>query len=406
MMGDNVGTKIELEISNVAHGGVMVSRHKGRVVFVSDAIPGETVTAIITDDSKQKFWRADAVDVLVASEHRQPHVWSAASIERPPAERAGGAEFGHIALSHQRELKRRVLEDALDRMAKITRGVVVEELPGAADGTGWRTRVRLHVAEDGAVGPFAARSHRVVHVRDLPLATRAVSGAAPLGSRVQRTAGSHIDIVGTSTGDVLVLTENARGRAVVERVGDREFQLDARGFWQVHEHAALALTTAVQGAIDPNRFDASAPNLDLYGGVGLFAAAVADRFDPRTSITSVESDARATGFAATNLAACVGAVVRTARVDRFLSSLGSDRQRYRSATVILDPPRSGAGTGVIRQLAALRPAQLVYVACDPVALARDTALLIAADYHLTSVRAFDFFPNTHHLEAVAHFVRN
>ena len=192
-MGENLGQLVELEISNVAHGGIMVARHDGRVVFVSDAIPGETVRAVITDDSKAKFWRADTVEVLVASEHRQKHVWSAASIDRAPEDRAGGAEFGHITPEHQRELKRRVLDDALQRMAQLTTGVSVEALPGSPDGTGWRTRVRLHVAEDGTVGPFAARSHRVIPVTDLPLATAAVAAAAPLGTKAGRGAGQHGD---------------------------------------------------------------------------------------------------------------------------------------------------------------------------------------------------------------------
>ncbi|MDQ1563198.1 MAG: hypothetical protein QOI14_149, partial [Actinomycetota bacterium] len=173
------GRELELEVTNVAHGGISVARHDGRVVFVSDAIPGETVRARITEDSKKSFWRAETVTVITASEHRQPHVWSAASIDRAPEDRAGGAEFGHIEIGHQRELKRQVLTDSLKRMAGLDSGVAsavtVEALPGKADGTGWRTRVRLHVDEQGRPGPFAARSHRVIEVRDLPLATDAVS---------------------------------------------------------------------------------------------------------------------------------------------------------------------------------------------------------------------------------------
>lgn len=383
----------------------MVARHDGRVVFVSDAIPGETVRAVITDDSKAKFWRADTVEVLLASEHRRQHVWSAASVDREPAERAGGAEFGHISLEHQRELKRRVLDDALQRMAGLTTGVVVEALPGASDGTGWRTRVRLHVAEDGTVGPFAARSHRVIPVQDLPLATSAVAAAAPLSGRADTAAGPHIDVVGTSGGDVLVLSSNVKSRTITESVGERAFQLDARGFWQVHEHAAQFLTKAVQVAIDPALFDPRAQNLDLYGGVGLLAAAVGDQFGTGTRMTTVESDATATDFAARNLAEWVGAEAVTARVDRYLSRLRADDKRHRGATVILDPPRSGAGKTVVNQIAELEPAQVVYVACDPVALARDLAQFELRGYQLKSIRAFDLFPNTHHVEAVASLVR-
>jgi tRNA/tmRNA/rRNA uracil-C5-methylase (TrmA/RlmC/RlmD family) len=405
-MGDQVGQLIELEISNVAHGGVMVARHDGRVVFVSDAIPGERVRAVVTDDAKASFWRADTVEVLEASPHRQPHVWSAASIDRLPEDRAGGAEFGHIAPEHQRELKRRVLVDALGRMAGLAPEVTVEPLPGSADGTGWRTRVRLHADENGVLGPYAARSHRVVPVADLPLAAPEVAAAAPLGAR----AAGAVRIVGPSTGPVVVLAGDERGEpigeTIVERVGEREFRLDAGGFWQVHRRAAETLTAAVQEAIDPALLDPAAANLDLYGGVGLLAAAVGDRFGSGIRIASVESDASATRHAGENLADLRGASVVTARVDRYLARLRSERARLDGATVVLDPPRSGAGKDVVAALAALGPAQLVYVACDPVALARDLALFAARGYRLTGIRAFDLFPNTHHVEAVASLTKD
>jgi tRNA/tmRNA/rRNA uracil-C5-methylase (TrmA/RlmC/RlmD family) len=97
----------------------------------------------------------------------------------------------------------------------------------------------------------------------------------------------------------------------------------------------------------------------------------------------------------------------TARVDRFLRGVGQEANldRYRAATVVLDPPRAGAGTGVVRSIVELHPAHVVYVACDPVALARDTRTLRESGYELTRLRAFDLFPHTHHVEAVATFVR-
>lgn len=413
------GKTVEIEVTNVAHGGVAVARHDGRVIFVSDAIPGERVLARITEDSKKSFWRAETLSVITASEHRRPHVWAAASIDRAPEDRAGGAEFGHIDIAHQRELKRQVLADSLSRMAGVHTEATVEALPGPADGTGWRTRVRLQVAEDGTPGPYAARSHRVIAVTDLPLATPALEAIAPLDEKFPGSA--HVDIVVPSMGNPFVLaggTSNAerghsdRGRAhrITERVGEREFRLDARGFWQVHQHAAETLTRAVQDAVDESLFDPRASNLDLYGGVGLLAAAVGDRFGNHVRITTVESDSLATDHAAENLVEWTGAAAVTARVEQFLRGLAAsagahERDSLRRSTVILDPPRSGAGKAVVAGLVALAPAQIVYVACDPVALARDVALFAASGYELGGLRAFDLFPNTHHVEAVATLTR-
>jgi tRNA/tmRNA/rRNA uracil-C5-methylase (TrmA/RlmC/RlmD family) len=414
--GPPVGTDVDLEITGVAHGGVFIARHEGRVVFVSDAIPGEHVRARVAEAKHDSFWRADTVEVLQASPHRVDHIWPSAAVDRAPENRAGGAEFGHIDLPYQRELKGAVIADALSRMAKLDDRPVVEAV-GEADaqaGRGWRTRVRLQVADDGAVGPYAARTHHVVAVDDLPLATAAIRHVAPLTDRFPEAAS--IDVVAPSVGETLVLHNERRGglrapaHPIVERVGSRDFRLDARGFWQVHALAAETLTRAVQEAVDDSLFDPAAANLDLYGGVGLFAAALGDRFGRTTRITSVESAEAAGDFAAQNLADWVGAAVVTDRVERFVDRAQSDasameRGRQRAATVVLDPPRSGAGRDVVQAIGRMSPAQVVYVACDPVAFARDAALFATDGYRVRSLRAFDLFPHTHHMELVAQFTR-
>ena len=410
-MGEWAGKPIEIDVTNIAHGGVSVARHEGRVVFVADAIPGERVIARVSDDSKAKFWRAETLSVVTPSEHRREHVWGAAALDRDPADRAGGAEFGHIDLAHQRELKRQVLTESLARMAKVETDVAVEALPGDDErsGTGWRTRVRLHVGEDGRPGPFAARSHRVIPVTDLPLGTDELAAAAPLTQNFDGF--DHVDVLNPSTGGTRLVIGDQKPTTITEVVAGREFRLSDRGFWQVHRAAAETLTDAVQGAIDGDLFDPLAHNLDLYGGVGLLAAAVGDRFGPATRITSVESDPKATDFAAENLSEWLGARAETGRVERWIRELAAsasptERARLAKGTVVLDPPRSGAGKDVVDTIAGLTPAQVVYVACDPVAFARDVELFQRHGYQLTALRAFDLFPNTHHVEAVGTLTRS
>jgi len=435
-----VGDLVDLEITGIAHGGVCVARHEGRVVFVSDAVPGEVVRARVTEARKKAFARAAAVEVLEASPDRRPHIWPEAALDRAPEARAGGAEFGHIALPRQRALKAEVLADALRRFgglddAAIARasgssdGARVEAAPGDDElgGLGWRTRVRLHAdAESGVVGPYAARSRRVVPVSSLPLANEQIGYIAPLDEEMRGV--DTVDLVAPSGDDPRMLVSLTGERRVagggdvvreVVRVEDPaggepcefEFSVQAGGFWQVHREAPAVLFDAARGAIlglvESGRFDPAAANLDLYGGVGLLAAAMADAAGPALKVTTVEADERATDDAAENLAGLVGALAVTARVDRHLAELrrapGPVRERLRRATVVLDPPRSGAGGEVCAQLGELRPANVVYVACDPVALSRDTATLRGLGYELVSLRAFDLFPHTHHLEALAVF---
>lgn len=423
----DAGDLIDLDLTDVAHGGVFVGRHEGRVVFVPDAIPGERVRVRLTDTGKSAFWRGETVEVLDASPHRRQHVWRDADVDVAPQYRPGGADFGHIELAHQRELKKRVLDDALRRMAGLDLPTTMEpagaggDAAESTDGTGWRTRVSLHVDAEGRVGPYAARSHRVIEVDELPLAVPSIAQAA---REIRGLPAGRVDLVQPADGRVRLLTrpetaprarrgarrppvDPAIREAVVETVGGRDFRVDAGGFWQVHRLAAATLTDAVATALrEDGTLDPDAANLDLYGGVGLLAAAVADVGGPGTRITSVESDGRATEHAGENLAEWVGARAETGRVDRWLaetarSASAEQRARLARGVVVLDPPRAGAGREVVDLLAGLDPARIVYVACDPVALARDLATFRGHGYDTRSVRAFDLFPHSHHVEAVA-----
>lgn len=410
------GDLIDLDITGIAHGGVFVGRHEGRVVFVSDTLPGERVRARVTDTRKKAFWRAEAVEVLDAAADRLPHVWAAADIDVDPAERPGGAEFGHIALEHQRALKERVIRESLERVGRLDLPVEVRSAgddadPESADGTGWRTRVSLHVDESGRVGAYAARSHRVIETPDLPLATAEVARAA---AALRGSEPGRIDLVQPADGRVRVLVrpDGVKSRpapeVVEERVGDRVFRVDAGGFWQVHRLAARTLTSLVSeeiaaiGGLDPE-----ALHLDLYGGVGLFAATLGDLGGPSTRVVSVESDPRATEHAGENLAEWIGARAETARADRFVAKLAADasereRERLGRGVVLLDPPRAGAGREVVEGIAALAPSTVVYVACDPVALARDLSTFADLGYRADrGIRGVDLFPHSHHVEAVA-----
>ncbi len=185
--------------------------------------------------------------------------------------------------------------------------------------------MRLHVDEQGRVGPFAARSHRVIPVTDLPLATTELAEAAPLARDVPRARPSSTCSVRPRAVSGSWSASGRSAQTITERVvaTAATFRLADTGFWQVHRGAAQALTDAVQHAVDPDRFDPAAANLDLYGGVGLLAAALGDRFGGSVRVTSVESDPVATDFAAENLAEWVGARAETGRVDRWLAALAA-----------------------------------------------------------------------------------
>ena len=415
-----VGDVVEVEVGPVAHGGHCVARHEGRVVFVRHALPGERVVARVTEAREgQRFVRAEAVEVVTSSPHRvqAPCPYAAPGL-------CGGCDFQHASLDYQRLLKAAVVREQFSRLAGLEVDVAVEELPGEDRGLGWRTRVEFAVDESGRAGLRRHRSHEVVVLDTCLIAEPRLLATGVL--RQDWSGERSVDVVAPSRGDAVVLrlpSSEPEVPTVIEHVTaqrlDRDFGVSARGFWQVHPAAPATFVDTVLGWLQPRAGETA---LDLYAGVGLFAAALAEAVGESGRVVAVESDAVATGDAAGNLAAYPWSLMVRARVDDAFgvpraARKGPTRRRVtrerklrrhpllppRADLVVLDPPRTGAGRDVLGQVAELRPRAVAYVACDPAALARDTAYLRDGGFALRELRAFDAFPMTQHLECIALF---
>jgi tRNA/tmRNA/rRNA uracil-C5-methylase (TrmA/RlmC/RlmD family) len=273
----------------------------------------------------------------------------------------------------------------------------------------------LQVDAEGRIGAFAAHSHTVVPVSGLPLVAEdlvealgaleaEIPAAGPLDvSRLRLTPSTQVRLARDEGGPNRVVVGDPRstpaGRPVTRTAAGHRFEVAVDGFWQVHERAPEVLSAAVRAAVPAGRFRSA---LDLYGGVGLFAAVLAESIQ---RVETVEADRTASGLARRNLRD-TEVRVSQGRVDRVLAQYSEQRARWATGgAAVLDPPRSGAGRGVLRQLAELRLGRIVYVACDPVALARDTRTLLGLGYEMGEVRALDLFPHSHHFEVVAIFDR-
>lgn len=391
--GNAVGRVLELSVGAPAHGGSCVARHQELVVFVRHALPGERVLARVTEGNDgDRFLRADVIEVLEPSADRVP----------PPCRYAGpggcgGCDWQHANLGAQRRLKAQVLTEQLRRLAGLDQHVEVEALPGAADGSGWRTRVRFAVDAAGHPGLRRHHSHEVVAVSDCFIAHPEVTATGVLDA--SWPARTEVLVTITSSGQRIVTARAGTdddappGDRVVESVLGRSYQVPATGFWQVHPHAATTLVEAVAIGLQPRPGEVL---LDLYSGSGLFAAALAAQVAPGGRVIAVENDSASVAAARDNLADVPGVEVVADRVDRALR-IGLPR----ADLVVLDPPRAGLGREVVEAVAARRPRRVAYVACDPATLARDLKTFAECGYRVRQLRAFDLFPHTHHLEAVA-----
>lgn len=407
-----VGDTLLLETERIAAGGGCVARaHDGRVVFVRHAIPGERVRAVVTQQTKA-FLRADAIEILRASPDRVEAPCPSAG-----AGRCGGCDWQHISLSAQRRLKSELVQEQLRRLAHLEHPVVVEELPGAPDGLGWRTRVRFGVDENGTVGFRRHRSHEIEPIERCLIAA---AGVETLHAEEREWPGVEEFEVFTSadSGETVVDVVSKKRRVsevpnldagfVVDHksvrapttvhigVRGRMYQVSAGVFWQVHPAAASALANAVMDGLDPKRGETA---LDLYAGAGLFAAQLGVAVGKTGAVVAIERDAHAVEDAKAN-------TKDLPWVDIERASISARVVRARLGApdlLVVDPSREGVGMATMEALLELRPRprRIAYVACDPASFARDLRVALDDGWTLHSLRAFDLFPMTEHVEIVA-----
>jgi tRNA/tmRNA/rRNA uracil-C5-methylase (TrmA/RlmC/RlmD family) len=424
-----VGQEYEVEVGPVAHGGHCVARtDAGLVLFVRHALPGERIVARVTEGEEgARFVRADAVQVLTASKDR---------IEPPcpfsgPG-RCGGCDWQHAAPGAQRRLKAAVVAEQLERLAGLTpeqAGWDGTVMPAPGDKVvkgevpAWRTRVQYAVDAEGRAGLRKHRSHDVEIIDHCLIAAPAVSELG-VEDRTWPQIASVEAIAATGSHDrQVILTPRPGGRlpiveldqpVSVQRVGERDhavhrvhgrpfvreraagrtWRVGDGGFWQVHPKAADLLVEVVMQGLMPRKGDMA---LDLYCGVGLFAGALAERVGEQGAVLGIESGKRAVEDARHNLQDFDRVRIEHGKVEQVLPRTRIDE----ADLIVLDPPRAGAGKQTVGQLAALGARRIAYVACDPAALARDLAYFADTGYRPTTLRAFDLFPVTHHVECVA-----
>jgi tRNA/tmRNA/rRNA uracil-C5-methylase (TrmA/RlmC/RlmD family) len=372
-------------IEKVAHGGHFIARHEGAVIFLRHGLPGEVVDVAITSIGSS-FNRGDVVKVITASADRV-----AAPCTYANRNGCGGCDFQHVEISAQRKLKSQVITEQFSRIAKMEISVEVEEVSSPL---GWRTQTTIGSDKNGHAGFYGSRTNTIIPIKNCQVLHSSV-GYEAIAARSWEP-GIRIEVSAASTKvPRLIAGDTVEGDLIqIYSVAQKEYQVSAGSFWQSNIRAPQVLVDAVRSFADVKSGDHL---IDLYGGVGLFGLALLDLIGADGRIDHVEGSKSAIADAHVNYGEAKNVHFHTGDVEKILP-------RFSNAdVVILDPPREGAKKAVIESLVACSPRAIVYVACDPAALARDTALLRDANYTLIQLRAFDLFPMTHHIECVALF---
>ena len=423
------GQAVELAIEKPAAGGRMIARHQGQVVLVRGAIPGERVRAWIERAEKRLAYAVTREVLEPSPDRREAH--------GDPL--CGGALYSHVRYERQLAIKSDVIRDAFARLGRhpIEGTVSVAASPEE----GYRMRARFHV-HGGRAGFYREGTHQLCDAGPTrQLGEAAVSAVTALAGALEReSAGAvtsisitesidgrqraahvdlaadarvdrpalerHLDGTGLSgisargaTADVVsagvpivtdplaALTGGDGGAAVLQR--------HAESFFQGNRYLLRALVESVIAAV-PN----DGAVVDLYAGVGLFSIALASA--GRSELTAVEGDRSSGADLRENARPFAPRLdVRVQRVEDYLAA----RRVKRIGTIVIDPPRTGLSKEAAEGLLRHGGSRVVYVSCDPATLARDARKLLDAGYRLDSVRAFDLFPNTPHVETLAVFTR-
>ncbi len=381
-----------------ANGGSCVAHHEGRVVFVRYALPGERVRVRVTAE-RGSYWHAEVIEVVEPSADRTASLCPIAGPDR-----AGCCDLAFAVPEAARALKAEVVANQLQRLGGHEWDGPAEPL-GDGGPAGWRTRVRLDVGANGCPGFHRYHSDELVNdLRCAQLPDDMLDGldvpgwppGAQLHVAVDDDGARHV--VRTQRQDRRTATKAVQGGyEAVQRVGGRTWRVPVTAFWQAHREAARVYTGVVAEWARPAP---GATVWDLYGGAGVFAAALAEAVGESGRVVSVDTSRASTRAARAALADLPQVEIVTDSVRRALTA-----QPARADVAVLDPPRAGAGREVVDLLAAADVPRVVHIGCEAASFARDVGLYRGHGYTVEQIRVFDAFPLTHHSECVALLTR-
>ena len=402
---DQSDETFEVVIERILPGGLGFAHADSRTVMVALAAPGDRLRVRI-DRVKGNVAFASIVEILEPAPVRV----------EPPCPyfgRCGGCNFQQLSYQAQLDAKIEIIRDCLRRIAGIADLPPFEITPAPNE---WHYRARAQWQYDSVrrrLGYFEANSHRVCDVAECAVLVPELQSELE-SLREQMTQGELPDharyfraVVGDEGVSVAAIADERRrdtrphtiegSREITRTIHGERYDLNAESFFQTNNDLLPALIDCALGDAHGRKA------IELYCGVGLFTIPLARRFE---RVVAVEDDTDATELARKNLAA---AGLSNARVEK--SDVGNwvawkeFNEDFREVDfLLLDPPRAGVESAAIAGMIRAKPARIGYVSCDPATLARDLRKLIAGGYSISSIQAFDMFPQTHHVETVVHLL--
>ncbi len=388
-----IGDQLTVKIEKIVPRGLGLAFADGLTVFVALAAAGDTLRVVLTE-IKGKTGFAEIEEIVEPSGDRVD----------PPCEyfgNCGGCDFQHLNYSAQLRTKVAMIRDCISRIGKIDHQDEIVIIPSPAEFE-YRLRAQWHVDPRGRrIGYFRRNSRDLIDIercRVLVPELQAQLERFRISMRWSSFSGekAQIDAACGSSSEISVFSPELLEptNEITFRTEHERYNFSARSFFQGNRYL---IDTLVEIAIGDSKGEIA---LDLYSGVGLFSLPLARRFN---SVIGVEDNEAAVEMANRNAEAANAANLDfyAASVRDYLASGEAPKPDF----VLLDPPRAGTEKETIQNLIDLDPERVSYVACEPSILARDLRRFVDRGYRIAKITAIDLFPQTHHVETVAHLSR-
>ncbi len=404
-------------IEKLVYGGSGLGRHNGKVIFVPFSVPRDCLLVHPVTE-KRTYIRAEIIKIIKPGNGR-------ISPTCPHFTKCGGCHWQQLEYSHQVETKRQILEEIFHHRFPQTRELPIA-MKACTQPFGYRSRARVQLRGTGAqatVGFFRHGSRRIEDIENCPLFRSALNEALASLRQSKITADDaipqEIDMACSQEQDAWTMVLSGSGSSesistllgarkgevsiLRRRIGEYLYLVTASVFFQANDFMISELIELVRESV---KGAGSNSVLDLFAGVGFFSLPLARQFE---EVIAVEASSAASKLCSDNARAAgfghVQAVCSdvSAWMDSMQPSEASRKGKF--DLIVLDPPRAGAGPGIMKKISEWAPSTILYVSCDPQTLVRDLAVISPGDYTIDLVQGLDMFPQTYHFETVVRLFR-
>ena len=353
-----------VKIESLNHQGLGITRVNDKVTFVEQALPGETVDIKVTEE-KKKYNLAKIQTIIEKNPNRIEPIC-------PYYEECGGCDFGHVNYKTELKYKKEKVENILKKYAHIDVNI---EITPSDKVYNYRNKITLH-KQNEKIGLVKKNSSEVIEIKECKLVDEKINEILHNKPKegIIRTNGKEI-----------ISNENEN---ITINIDKYKFKVNLNSFFQINPYTYEKMFNHIKKLISSNDV-----LLDLYSGVGVFSILLSENCK---KIYGIEINENSYKNALENKK-----INNLENIDFMLGKVEDNLPKIKEKidTIIVDPPRNGLSKTTIKQIININPKKIIYVSCNPMTLSRDLNLL-NSNYNLESIKAFDMFPKTNHVECV------